>query len=141
LENRVERFNETIGTQKENKATEQRKLEDLSEELEVGVERQKKLVEEQARLNAEAAVIIVRISQPYTYIQSISQEQELRIQSREKAIQDISNAYNIHGLNVSLAERDRISEFLQRLDALQRKRRDDFENLRVYFETWTLVVW
>lgn len=59
MENRVERFNETIGTQKEKKATEQRKLEDLSEELEVGVERQKKLVEEQARLNAEAAVIIV----------------------------------------------------------------------------------
>ncbi len=132
MENRVERFNETIGTQKEKKATEQRKLEDLSEELEVGVERQKKLVEEQARLNAEAAVIIVRISHPYTYIQLISQEQELRIQSREKAIQDISNTYNIHGLNVSLAERDRISEFLQRLDALQRKRRDDFENLRVF---------
>lgn len=47
--------------QKERKATEQRRLEDLTEDLEVVGERQKKLVEEQARLKAEAAVYLVLV--------------------------------------------------------------------------------
>ena len=58
LEVRVERFNETIGTQKEQKASEQRKLEDLNEELENEGHKQRKFVEGEARLKAEAAVHI-----------------------------------------------------------------------------------
>ena len=56
LEIRVERFNETIGAQKEQKASEQRKREDLNEELENEGLKQRKFVEEEARLKAEAAV-------------------------------------------------------------------------------------
>ncbi|KAF9533117.1 AAA domain-containing protein [Crepidotus variabilis] len=119
LENRVERFHETISKQKDQKGTEQQKLDDLSEELEEETHKQRKLVEDEARLKAEAA------------------EQETRIRNREQVIQEISDAYGIQGMNVALSERDRISDFLQRLDTLQRNRRDEFEKLRTELHSQT----
>jgi hypothetical protein len=58
LEGKVERFNDTINIQREQKAAGQRKFDDLSEEFDNEGTRQRRLVEEEAKLKAEATVFL-----------------------------------------------------------------------------------
>lgn len=55
----------------------------------------------------------------------------MKISEREQLISEISTQYNIKGYDYAPLERDKIIEFISRLNELQRKQRLEFEKLQV----------
>lgn len=62
---------------------------------------------------------------------TICQQQEERISDREKLISEISTQHNIKGYNHTPLEREKVIDFISRLNELQRKQRMEFEKLQV----------
>ncbi|KAJ3509992.1 hypothetical protein NLJ89_g4921 [Agrocybe chaxingu] len=112
LESRQNQFQDIINSQKDKGELERRKLEDLQEEIDNLQIQQKRLWNEEGRLRGEA------------------EEQRRRISSREQAIHEIGDTFGIKGFNYSPLERDKVIEFLTRLDDVQQKRRSELEKLQ-----------
>ncbi|CAA7261579.1 unnamed protein product [Cyclocybe aegerita] len=112
LESRQNQFQDIINSQKEKGELERRKLEDIQEEIDSLQVQQKRLWNEEGRLRGEA------------------EDQKRRISSREQAIHEIGDTFGIKGFNYSPLERDKVIEFLTRLDDVQQRRRSELEKLQ-----------
>jgi DNA repair protein RAD50 len=63
----------------------------------------------------------------------MGQAQEQRIADREALIREISGKHNIKGYDHSPLEREKVIEFISRLDGLQRRQNVELEKLQVRF--------
>ncbi|PPQ65386.1 hypothetical protein CVT26_000011 [Gymnopilus dilepis] len=112
LQARVEGFQDSVKLQKEKRLKEERKKDDLEEELAAVQTEQRDLLAKRGRLEAEA------------------EEQKRRIASREQLIRDIGEMYDIKGFNHSPLEREKVAEFVARLGDIQRRQQREFEKLQ-----------
>ncbi|KDR82825.1 hypothetical protein GALMADRAFT_112894 [Galerina marginata CBS 339.88] len=112
LQLRADQFEDNINFQKETKLKEERKKDDLEEELSAVLGQQRELLAQRGRLEGEA------------------EEQRKRIAQREQAIHEIGDIYGIKGFSHSPLEREKILEFLSRLGDVQRRQQHEFEKLQ-----------
>ncbi|KAF9475656.1 hypothetical protein BDN70DRAFT_955105 [Pholiota conissans] len=109
LESRSNQFEDTINAQKENKRQEERKLEDIEEELSAQIALQKNMFTQRGGLLTEAQI------------------QERRIAEREQEIRHLAAKYGLKGYEQTPLERDKVLEFLARLNEVHGKKRSEYE--------------
>ncbi|GLB38321.1 putative repair protein [Lyophyllum shimeji] len=117
LELRLKHFDDHINSQKQRRRLEDTKQQDLEDELLDVRNRHTQLVAQQGGLMAEA------------------EAQNQRLAEREQLIHEISEKHGIRGFNISPLEREKVVEFLSRLNETQNRRRIEFEKLQSDLQT------
>ncbi|KAL4258232.1 P-loop containing nucleoside triphosphate hydrolase [Pleurotus pulmonarius] len=112
LEARLQNFDGHISEQKRKKKAEDGKKQDLEDELSNARRKHVELLQEQGSLRAEAKA------------------QNDRISEREEQIREISKQHGISGFDSSPLEREKVLEFISKLNDIQRRQRTQFEKLQ-----------
>ncbi|KAG6854661.1 hypothetical protein C0991_003309 [Blastosporella zonata] len=119
LETRLRHFDDHINAQKQKKRVEDTKKQDLEDELANVRKQHTELVAQHGGLVAE------------------SEAQDQRLAEREQLIHEISEKYGIKGFSASPLEREKVVEFLSRLNEMKNKHRMDLEKLQGDLRTQT----
>ncbi|KAG5221328.1 DNA repair protein [Salix suchowensis] len=112
LDARLRNFDGHISEQKRKKKAEDGKKQDLEDELSNARRKHVELLQEQGSLRAEAKA------------------QNDRISEREEQIREISKQHGISGFDSSPLEREKVLEFISKLNDIQRRQRTQFEKLQ-----------
>ncbi|KAG6878083.1 hypothetical protein C0993_012410 [Termitomyces sp. T159_Od127] len=119
LELRLRRFDEHINAQKQRKRVEDTKRQDFEDELANARKQHTELIAQHGRLVAEA------------------EAQDQRLAEREQLIHEIAEKHGIKGFNVTPLEREKVVDFLSRLNEMKNKHKMDLEKLQSDLRTQT----
>ncbi|KAF8798951.1 hypothetical protein BYT27DRAFT_6885480 [Phlegmacium glaucopus] len=112
LDMRVKRFDDHANAQKQKRVLEERKKDDLEEDLNSLQKGQRDLLARHGRLKGE------------------EEENKRRISEREQSIREMGELFGIKGYNYSPLDERKVVEFVSRLGDVQRKQKMDFEKLQ-----------
>ncbi|KAG6890641.1 hypothetical protein C0995_006617 [Termitomyces sp. Mi166 len=112
LELRLRRFDEHINAKKQRQRVEDAKRQDLEDEL-ANVRRQ------HTEFIAQHGGLVVK-----------AEAQDQRLAERERLIHEIAERHGIKGFSVTPLERDKVVDFLSRLNEMKNKHRMDLEKLQ-----------
>ncbi|KNZ73056.1 DNA repair protein RAD50 [Termitomyces sp. J132] len=119
LELRLRRFDEHINAQKQRKRVEDTKKQDLEDELTNVRKQHTELTAQHGGLVAEA------------------EAQDQRLAEREQLIHEVAEKHGIKGFNVTPLEREKVVDFLSKLNEMKNKHRTDLEKLQSDLRTKT----
>ncbi|KAG6831939.1 hypothetical protein H0H92_006540 [Tricholoma furcatifolium] len=117
LESRLRHFDEHINDQKQKRREKQMNMEELEEELVGSRNKHTELVAQRGKLAAEA------------------EAQEQRVAEREQLIHEICEKHGIRGFNEVSLPREKIVEFLSRLNDTKNQKRAELEKLQEELRT------
>jgi DNA repair protein RAD50 len=125
-------FDTHIAQQKQKKRKEESVRQDKEDELANVRKQHVNLVNEQGELAAEAKVSIA-VAKMIKNQLTMRQAQEQRISDRSALIQEISSKHGIKGYDNMTIDK-KVSEFISRLDEVQRKQKKEFDKIQVQLD-------
>ncbi|KAJ2934603.1 hypothetical protein H1R20_g2487, partial [Candolleomyces eurysporus] len=112
LKARLDQFDQFIEAQKQTLRREERRKQDIEDEIAGFRDQLSDLLSAKGQLSAEA------------------EQQRQRINEREQTIRDISKQHSMHVAGSQSLERDQVVEFMSRIVEIQRRHRTEFEKLQ-----------
>ncbi|KAG2001813.1 RAD50 [Coprinopsis cinerea AmutBmut pab1-1] len=113
LQNRLNRFDAHVDSQRERLAKEERRRQDIEDELTDLRNREVQLSEMKAQYEVEA------------------KNQRARVIEREELVREIAKQFNITGISSQSLDKSQVSQFLSRLTDLRRDRTSEIEQLQL----------